>query len=111
MPLITSITRNGRLLPVRWGGFHIAAIAIASLLDSGQINSETMFDGKVYDHETPIAIDPRTTWDMVSYGALSMTPLNKSEYTLTGRYVFRDTTDGEILNLQPGDVLSAVRGW
>jgi hypothetical protein len=118
MPLNTQIMRNGELVPLRWGDFHVAAMALAASFDEG-----TNFIGspdKVYEvdakqfecyPDAPFPITRQIAFMLVSYPMLAKTPLNNGVYTLTKRHKFIDQMDGEILELLPGDELRAVRNW
>lgn len=119
MPLITRIIRNGEPLSLRWGDFHVAAMALAACFDSGSW-PELDSPSKIYDAEPgtfdcyPDAAFPITraiAFHLCSYPVLGRTALNDGPYTLTKRHRFIDEEDGEVLELLPGDVLLAVRGW
>ena len=114
MPLSTQIIRNGEPMSIRWGDFHIAAMALAAAFDVGQFQPGdvyTQFGADMYacypDSAFPV------TWglamNLTSYAALAATPLNEGTYTLKGRHTFLDMTDGEVLRLMPGDELHAWR--
>lgn len=114
MPLHTQIVRDGEPLKLRWGGFHVAAMVYAVSVDSGQGPFQNLdhivqqfedFEGR----DEPVPVTPKDGFDLMDYGVLSMTPLNSADYTLTRSFRFIDVTDGEILELKPGDVLSAGR--
>jgi hypothetical protein len=137
MPLHTSISRNGDTLKLRWSDFHVAAMAIAAACDDPTNPEAKLFkDGPrdrpefFYQHEdvvpewfdrewegkdqtsypdVPCPISRNDAWTLASYGYLAMTPLNSGGVTLKRRHSFLDCTDGEILTLEPGDVLRAFR--
>jgi|SRR5215469_1642576 len=117
MPLNTQIIRNGENLSLRWGGFHVAAMAIASTLDQplsewklweAPEKVQESIAGQGYP-ENPMPITPSMAFSLADYGALSLTPLNEGSYTLTQTHRFIDVTDDEVLELLPGDVLRAWR--
>lgn len=118
MPLNTRIVRNGQNLPLRWGDFHVASMALAASFDAGTgpvAGPEMVYetDERRFDcyPDAPFPVTQKIAFVLCSYGALGKTPLNEGSYTLTKRHRFRDLADGEILSLEPGDVLIAVRGW
>ena len=132
MPLYTTITRDGEDLALRWGHFHIVAMTLAAAFDSGEgpfkgeqkpdfsYPAEAEFENKDFAYlaektdadypDVPCPISPANHANLVGYHVLAMTPLNRGSYTLENEHKFLDTTDGEILHLLPGDVLSASRG-
>ena len=113
MPLGTTIKRDGKLLEIPWGEFHVAAMTYAAALDSKE--------GKLYEamveHDEaweaggdPVSLPPGVVFQTVMYGVIAATPLNSGGYTLTtGDWSFHDPTDGEVFTLKAGDVLSAWR--
>lgn len=129
MPLNTRILRNDEPLkmPHGWNHFHVAAMTLAAAFDSGQGPFEdntpefayepdlegdlAYLAGKTQDDypEIPCPVSPRNCWDLVGYHILATTPLNYGRYTLKRPHKFLDTTDGEILELLPGDILIAFR--
>jgi hypothetical protein len=115
MPLSTQIERDGKLLSLRWGNFHIAAMALAASFDEGTSdvigNPDTVYDGKTFPDypDKPFPITANLAFILTDYGALSKTPLNEGTYTLTKRHQFIDKVDDEILELLPGDILRAYR--
>lgn len=113
MPLITRILRDGKPLPVRWGQFHIAAMALAAAFDSGEgpydDNSPESVIGEGYSPDNPIPISRGLAFQLASYPVLAATPLNNTQYTLTHAYTFADESDGEIFELKIGDTLIAYR--
>jgi hypothetical protein len=114
MPLNTQIMRDGKVLKVKWGGFHVAAMVIAASADSGKGPYKDMKSFKaeikgLMEKQGAVGINPSDTWSLMDYGAISMTPLNAADYTLKERWVFQDNTDGEKWELLPGDVLKMWR--
>ena len=116
MPLITEILRDGESLPLAWGDFHIAAMALAACFEAGEgaIKSpESVYDTDPRTFEcypdAPFPITRRFAFMMADYGSLGTTPLNYGEFTLTRKHKFIDLADFEVLTLLPGDVLRAVR--
>lgn len=116
MPLHTSITRDGELLQLRWGNFHVAAMALAASFDAG--TGPLSDPAGIYEQELPgLACYPDAAFPvtreiaylLTDYGALGKTPLNNGRYVLTRRHAFLDPRDGEVLRLEPGDVLEAWR--
>lgn len=117
MPLNTQIVRNGEALKLRWGNFHVAAMALAASFDAGK-ESAISDPTKVYDAppetfdnypDEPFPVSRQIAFILTDYGALSKTPLNEGSYTLTKAHKFVDVMDGEILEFLPGDVLHAYR--
>jgi hypothetical protein len=118
MPLNTTIKRNGRARKIRWGHFHIAAMALAAAIDGGDIEGSEgelhrlLREGEPTIFEsTEIALGPGDVFNLVGYHILAATPLNSGPYTMKNEMTFIDTTDDEHLVFKPGDVLSASRGW
>lgn len=116
MPLNTQIIRDGEPMKIRWGNFHIAAMALAASFDSG--TGPVSSPDKVYEAppgefdcypDAPFPISRQVSFMLAEYGALGKTPLNEGSYTLTKRHKFMDMMDGEILALLPGDILRAWR--
>jgi hypothetical protein len=137
VPLHTSITRDGERLSLRWSDFHVAAMAVASTVDDPSHPEARLFatptdrpdfawpaeqadagtdtpkewlgkDSASYP-EVPCPITTSDAFRIADYGHLAMTPLNSGPYTLKREHKFVDCSDGEILHLLPGDVLSAFR--
>jgi hypothetical protein len=119
MPLNTQIIRNGKQLPLRWGDFHVAAMALAACFDEG--SNEVLSDPtKIYEEapegyldypNKPFPITPSLAWTLTTYPMLSKTPLNEGHYTLKNKQVFIDMADNEVLELLPGDELIAFRDF
>jgi hypothetical protein len=118
MPLSTQIVRNGESLPKRWGDFHIAAMVLAAAFDSGKGPFEKSNSARkaIKDRRLarryptePLPITRGTSFQLASYPIIGTTPLNEGSYTLKNRHHFIDETDGEVLELLPGDVLVAYR--
>jgi hypothetical protein len=116
MPLATQILRDGDLLKLAWSDFHVACMALASSFEAG--DNSFSDPSKVYDTDElrfdcyPDAAFPVTrqlAFMLCTYGMLAKTPLNDRSYTLTRKHKFLDTTDGEILELLPGDILIMQR--
>jgi hypothetical protein len=85
MPLSTSITRNGELLSLRWGNFHIAALALASMFDSETHDGPVQGPEDVYETDeirfecypdAPFPVTRKIAFVLADYGALGRTPLN-----------------------------------
>lgn len=126
MPLNTQIVRNNQPLRLRWGGFHIAAIVIAAAFDSGQgpfkVNTPQGIarlekwgpKGRRIARRYPLVPFPVSrfmVWVLESYPVIDSTPMGHDGYVLTRRHQFIDCSDGEILDLLPGDVLTAYRSY
>lgn len=120
MPLNTMIIREGQELHLRWGAFHVAAMVIASALDSGKgpwkdnTVEELFGEDTDYGPGKEIPLSPVSVWALAtSYPAIGATPMGHDGYVLTKAWTFRDVTDGEVLELLPGDRLIAyrARGW
>ena|ERR1022692_562469 len=116
MPLSTQIIRNGEPLKIHWGNFHVAAMALAAIIDSGigpfvTNTVEAIFaENPIDDYpNNPIVISGRDAFTLVDYSILAMTPLNEGRYILKNRQHFLDAMDGEDLVLMPGDILTAYR--
>lgn len=123
MPLNTQIKRDGELLKLRWSDFHVCAMAIAAATDDGpehcrlypdpvalfdELREKNWIDEDGNATDEPIPITPSMAF-RIGYGELSLTPLNKGSYTLKHSHKFVDVTDGEVLELEPGDELMAWR--
>jgi len=114
MPLETRIIRNGEPLRIPWGGFHVAAMVLAVTLETGKGPFQDNSRDALLTEECgglPIAITPSLTFELMSYPAIGATALNDGPYTVQEEWTFQDVTDGEILQLLPGDVLHAYRAW
>lgn len=122
MPLNTMIKRKGKALPIRWGGFHVAAMVFAASWDSGvgpfvdntdprDRDVKPKFDdgGELDYPNDPFPITPGDAWRLMDYAYIGATPMNSGDYVLTRKHRFIDVTDGEVLDLRKGDVLSAWR--
>lgn len=111
MPLSTQIVRNGKILKVRWGQFHVAAMAIASIMETDAENWQGLRDeiNERIPKGDPIPLTPSDVFTLVSYPVLGSTPLNNGEYVLTQDWQFVDTSDGEVFVLESGDILKAWR--
>jgi hypothetical protein len=84
MPLHTQIERDGQPLELRWGWWHVQCMQEAAILDVS----------KDWGIEAP--------WEQ--------TPLYlKGVQMLHNGVTFEDPSDGEILELKPGDVLHMSR--
>lgn len=120
MPLETQIQDlDGKLIPLRWGDFHIAAMVLAATFDSGQgpfkdnrlrriIRDRRL--ARRYPVE-PMPIGPGTCFQLASYPVIGATPLSGEGYVLKRTHRFIDTRDGELLELFPGYRLIAFRSW
>lgn len=117
MPLSTQIIREGEPMKLRWSDFHVAAMAIASVLEldasedklfEHPVEVRAELEEKGYPDE-PTPITPSMAFNLADYGRLGLTPLNNGEVTLAKYHRFVDVTDGEVLELVPGDVLRAWR--
>lgn len=119
MPLITQITRDGEPLTLTWGDFHVAAMVIAAALDSGKgpwaentiHGIASQWEDKLTYPADPLPISFKDAWSICSYPVIAATPLNDGPYTLTKPHRFIDQRDGEVLDLLPGDILSAYRSF
>jgi len=115
MPLNTRIIRNGKPLELRWSNFHVAAMALASSFEvkEGPLGDPTkIYMDELHVHpEMGFPITQGIAFILTEYGALGKTPLNEGRYTLKHSHKFTDLTDGEVLELLPGDELIAYRGW
>lgn len=114
MPLNTQIIRNGEPLQLRWGDFHIAAMALAASFDAhdGPLADPTkIYEIKHVHPYMPFPVSRSVALMLSDYGALAKTPLNYGVYTLRYGHSFIDLADGEIIELLPGDELRAIRGF
>lgn len=89
-------------------------MVIASSADSGEGPYEDMESfgreaRELMKTQGGIGINSHEAFDLATYGALAATPLNRGGYTLKERWSFQDNTDGEVLELLPGDELLASR--
>lgn len=115
MPLHTQIVRDGEPLKLRWGGFHVAAMVYAVVIDSGQgpfTDNESVAEQALdlMKRQGSIGITPKDAFDLMDYQVIGKTPLNSADYTMQNHELtFVDVTDGEELVIKVGDVLSASR--
>lgn len=114
MPLHTQIIRDGKPLKIRWGNFHIAAMALAASFDAkaGLLGDMTqIYDKELHVHPyMPFPVSRSLVSYLADYRILAITPLNGSSgYTLQRAHEFIDLEDGEVLSLLPDDVLTAYR--
>jgi len=111
MPLNTQILRDGEEVQLRWGHFHVAAMTLASAWDSmeGKVAEVCPPPDDYNPTEEAIPLSPTDVFGLVGYHIIAETPLNNGCYTLKGPHTFLDPTDGEVLELLPGDVLSMWR--
>jgi hypothetical protein len=58
-----------------------------------------------------IGISPGSVFRLTDYPVIAATPLNGKPYVLKERWKFTDIADGEVLELLPGDELSAWRSY
>jgi hypothetical protein len=122
MPLKTSITRGGELLPLAWSEFQLVSSVIAVIADSGMRLNPGMKLAELIGPEPAQAIEAglvpeltvgdgvRMSFMMYMYGIISSidAPLH-SGFALKRRWQFRDERDGELFLLEPGDVFTAYR--
>jgi len=111
MPLATQVVRDGAPLRIRWGGFHVAAIALAALVEHHeQLSAAFTRDlaAQGWDGEQPVTITPALAHDLADYSVMGLA-FPAGEYTLAERHAFVDSADGEVFVLEPGDVLKAWR--
>lgn len=115
MPLNTAITRDGELLSLRWGDFHVAAMIMAASFDSGKgpykdMEAATAEALELMERQGCIAISGSDAFQLASYGVIGQTPLNSSDYTVVNHdWKFLDKMDGEEFEIKKGDVLSMSR--
>jgi len=119
MPLCTQIIRDGKELPIHWGGFHVAAMTIAAVVDQpvdewkiweNPVETAAEIQANGYP-DTPMPVSPGMVFNLMSYPVIGATPLNEGSVTLTKTHRFIDVTDGEVLELLPGDVLRCWRDF
>lgn len=110
MPLETQIIRDGKPLQLRWGDFHVAAMAIACSYDSGTgIFEDNSYPAPPYP-EQPRGIGPGETFLICMYPVLAKCAVGKfGSYTLTKEHKFVELMTGEELHLLPGDILKMHR--
>lgn len=110
MPLSTQIERDGELLAIGWGYFHVAAMTLAAALDDPECK---LHQELVKNDEMPtddqITLSSSTVFGLSSYGVMAATPLNGNSYQLKADYTFVDMVDGEVFELKTGDLLRAWR--
>jgi hypothetical protein len=115
MPLNTLIIRNGEPLKIHWGRFHVAAMVIASALDTGEgpfaDNTLEGIYGDCKEHHDVLGISPDNVAALMNYQAISTTRMGMTgSYVLKHSYKFCDVADGEEFELLEGDELVAYRG-
>lgn len=135
MPLNVQVIRNGEPVSIRWGEFHVAAMAVASSIDGPDkgmfkenhtISNPPPFgmpeklpdtadqswagkDQTSYP-EVPMPITREDAFQIASYPMLAMTEVGKKgSHVLINRHRFVDCTDGEVFELLPGDELRMSR--
>lgn len=106
MPLNAAIVRDGKPLPLRWGGFHVCAMIYA-------IAFETKIDGVApnenIDYPTePQGLSPKNVFETTNYFIIDAV-CPDGRYMLKEEHRFQDITDGDILHLKPGDELRFSR--
>jgi hypothetical protein len=123
MPLNITMKRDGKDIetPQGLGHFHIAAMVFAAAIDSGVgpfpdnslkgILERADDDVDDLGPDTRVGLSPAVVFTAAMYGPIGATPLNDGPYTLKEAHKFVDTTDGEELDLEPGDVLHAWRSF
>ena len=132
MPLNTQILRpimppdgddDYEILKLNWGHFHIAAMAIASVLDAKDedlLPTALLLKGQLKQYAADsmeaattgaFPIPPGLSFMFADYGVLGGIPLGNGDVILEGDYRFIDTGYGEILQLYVGDLLRASRGF
>lgn len=114
MPLNTQILRDGEIMKLRWGGFHVAAMVMAASADSGEGPYKDMpafvkEARALMAKQGSIGVNPGDVFSLTNYYIIAETPLNSGDYTLKEAWSFQDNVDGELLELKPGDVLKAYR--
>lgn len=119
MPLNTQIVRNGETLPLHWGDFHVAAMALAANFEMpspafggpSEIYETDALTPQMFDcyPDAPFPITRSIAFQLTTYGALAATPLNNGHVVLQRKHKFVDLVDGEVLALLPGDELIAYR--
>lgn len=119
MPLNTQIIRNGETVPLHWGDFHVAAMALAAnfemtvpaLGNPSEIYETDELTPQMFDcyPDAAFPITRSIAFQLTTYGALAATPLNDGNYVLQRKHKFLDLVDGEVLELLPGDELIAYR--
>lgn len=115
MPLNTRIIRDGKPLDLRWGGFHVASMVYACVIDSGEgpfVDNASVREQALalMEKDGAIAITPKDAFDLMSYPVIGQTPLNAADYTMVNYDLkFVDIEDGEELEIEKGDVLSMSR--
>jgi len=110
MPLGTEIKRKNRTVKVRWGEFHVAAMMIASVMETDNpIWDDLRKEIKEKMGDGPITIGGRDAYSLVAYHIIAQTPLNDGEYILKEDHEFLDPMDGEVFKLKAGDKLLCWR--
>jgi hypothetical protein len=110
MPLVTEIERNGRRLKIRWGQFHVAAMAVATMFEHPEDWKDAKPNADIIEDypATPQPLSGIDVWEIVSYPVLAEI-FPDGEYTLKHPHAFLDLTDGEVFELKKGDKLSIWR--
>jgi hypothetical protein len=87
MPVNTMLTRNGEMVPLRWGRWHLNCLADAMVDECPNVNLYMGF---------PNDKDPNGDGD---YG----------EFTFLQTHHYEDPSDGEVFIIHPGDRYKAWR--
>ena len=115
MPLFTQIERDGNMLELRWGEFHVACMKLAAWFDNkSDEEMKKVITGDENDPneypETPLGLGSLDILSVVGYGVLSETELaSKGVQVLNKVHRFVDVEDNEVFELLPGDTLKMWR--
>jgi hypothetical protein len=111
MPLNSQVERDGDLLSIPWGHFHVAAMATAVMFEDNSAWPEVVPSPKLENYPLePQPLTPADCFMLADYGVLGAI-FPEGIYTLKNAHAFIDTTDGEVFRLEPGDVLKVWRGF
>lgn len=104
MPLETQIVRDGKVLPLRWGGFHVTSMIYAIAFERKMTEPNENIDYPI----EPQGLSPANCMTAMDYSVISSV-CPEGSYTLKKDHQFVDIIDGEILRLKPGDKLHFQR--
>ena len=113
MPLNTQIVRDGKILPVRWGYWHVNLMFTVTTVE--QEPDREYAEGKTFGQLGSIEHEGQTYDCFVEFYAgvyyldYQTDLCRKGEQTLTAAHRYIDPADGEVFEFLPGDVLRAWR--
>lgn len=107
MPLETIIFRDEKPLEINWGGFHVACMIMATIVET---KPDWCKDFDIPAHATQLC-GPGDVFQLMDYTVIGATELNKGDYTLKEDHSFWDPVDGEIFELKAGDKFRVYRSF